>query len=229
MGFAVLVVLFGLFGESIGNVSLEMGANEYSLLHNGSIWFVRFEAGWCGACKSSRGEWDNLEHAPELPKGLAMAYIDVDKHRAMAEAFGVRSIPSYFLIAPGGVGVLPFDKQLALLRTWFADVLPPRLEEPGWRTSLWENPLGWLWLPFVYIGVGVDRLQSIWITVFGVSEKNAIYATVGSLVFLLALYVLVLYTCLGCCFSSSTNNNNKKTATAAAAAAATSAKKAKKD
>lgn len=192
--------------------ALNVGSLDYPLLSNGSTWFVRFHASWCGACKASQKEWNELAHAPELPDGLKLASVDVDQHRALAEAFDVRKIPSYYVVAPYGAGVAHFDKQLGVLRFFLEELLPPRLETEAWRTTLWSNPLSLLWMPFVYIGVGVARLQAILATIFQLSDNYAFFATALTMVFLLAMYLVILYKCLQWCFPfTSAHGSAKKT------------------
>jgi hypothetical protein len=77
------------------------GAN-HGLLREG-CWLVRFYAPWCGACANSNATWFECKELKELRFGCRFAEVNVDENVVLAEAFGVRHIPSYFVLAKQGL------------------------------------------------------------------------------------------------------------------------------
>ena len=60
---------------------------------------VDFYADWCGACQRVAPVLDNI--ARDYDSRLIVAKVDVDKHPAMAERYGVRGVPSLLLFRDG--------------------------------------------------------------------------------------------------------------------------------
>jgi thiol-disulfide isomerase/thioredoxin len=91
----VVVVVLLLLGPHYcvaNDVVIETLSNG-GLIRNGSVWFVKFHASWCGACKSIAGEWTILanEPSPAIESlNVHFASVDVDRNRALAETFGVK-------------------------------------------------------------------------------------------------------------------------------------------
>lgn len=59
---------------------------------------VDFHADWCGPCKVVRPILDRLE--PDFRGQVDFLAVDSDRNQALAQAFGVRSLPTVLLLAP---------------------------------------------------------------------------------------------------------------------------------
>ena len=86
----------------------EISGANHGLLREG-CWLVRFYAPWCGACKNSNETWFQCKELKELRFGCRFAEVDVDKNVMLAETFGVRHIPSYFVLNQEGMCRWPGD------------------------------------------------------------------------------------------------------------------------
>lgn len=60
---------------------------------------LKLGASWCGPCKVQERALAELE--PELGGRLQLAYVDIDKSPGIAARFGVKSVPSLYVIHLG--------------------------------------------------------------------------------------------------------------------------------
>lgn len=79
---------------------------------------VDFWAPWCPPCRMLKPELERL--APELAGRANVAFVNVDEHPAIAQAFGVSSVPAVFVVkgrkvVDGWVGYTPRAAVMARL------------------------------------------------------------------------------------------------------------------
>lgn len=67
----------------------------------GKLCLLDFWATWCGPCKMFTPILE--ETAADLPDDVLVGKIDVDQFPALAARFGVRSIPSIFIVRDGKI------------------------------------------------------------------------------------------------------------------------------
>lgn len=67
----------------------------------GKLCLLDFWATWCGPCKMFAPILE--ETAADLPDDVLVGKIDVDQFPALAARFGVRSIPSIFIVKDGKI------------------------------------------------------------------------------------------------------------------------------
>ena len=80
---------------------------------------VDFWASWCGPCKMLGPVIDGI--ADELSGTVLVAKVNVDENPALAQQYGVMSIPTVIAFRDGAevgrqVGLVPKDKLLGLLK-----------------------------------------------------------------------------------------------------------------
>ena len=90
---------------------------QKEVLQNEKPVILDFYADWCGPCRMLGPV---LEKIADERDDLAIVKVNVDNEPALAEAFGVTSIPAIFVIKNGevtnqGLGFMPKEKLLALL------------------------------------------------------------------------------------------------------------------
>lgn len=90
------------------------------VIENGNPILLDFWAPWCGPCRMMK---PHLEEAARQLDGVArVAQINVDEEQALAEAFGIQSIPTLVLMHNGQVvdamrGVVHADALVARIRS----------------------------------------------------------------------------------------------------------------
>jgi thioredoxin len=101
-------------------IELKTEAFKAEVIDNGSPILLDFWAPWCGPCRMMK---PHLEEAALQLDGVArVAQINVDEEQALAEAFGIKSIPTLVLMQNGQVidamrGVVPSDELVARIRS----------------------------------------------------------------------------------------------------------------
>ena len=80
---------------------------------------VDFWAPWCGPCKMLGPVIDEI--ADELDGSVVVGKVDIDEHPALAERYGVMTIPTVIVFKDGkeverSVGAVPKRKLLDLLK-----------------------------------------------------------------------------------------------------------------
>lgn len=77
-------------------------ASELKQLRNGDMpILIDFYADWCGPCQTMLPIVDEL--ADKYQGQVEIVKVNIDTQRALAHEFGVRSIPSLFLIENGEI------------------------------------------------------------------------------------------------------------------------------
>ena len=85
---------------SIDGPALDVSAAEFRQhLRNPGLVLVKFGAPWCKPCRLVDGELDRV--ATDNEGRIAVLRVDVDKEPALAERYGVSSIPRLFLLQDG--------------------------------------------------------------------------------------------------------------------------------
>ncbi len=77
-------------------VSVQIATLVVALLGAGDTVLLDFHAAWCGPCQSMKGTIAELERA-----GYPIRRVDTDRQRALADRFGVQSIPCFVLLVDG--------------------------------------------------------------------------------------------------------------------------------
>ena len=99
---------------------LILGAGNFAEVTASGIVVVDFYADWCGPCKTVE---PILKELAKQYKGKVMIYkVNIDNERALASAFGIQSIPTYFFIPVKGapqymMGALPRDTFVKVIET----------------------------------------------------------------------------------------------------------------
>jgi len=95
--------------------------NKDRFVYEGTLpCIVDFYADWCGPCKTVE---PILKELAKQYKGKVMIYkVNIDNERALASAFGIQSIPTYFFIPVKGapqymMGALPRDTFVKVIET----------------------------------------------------------------------------------------------------------------
>jgi len=64
-----------------------------------AIQIVAWGADWCPACKANKPTLERLNKTPRYD----ILFVDYDKHKAFAKKYGIKSLPSYFVVEKGKV------------------------------------------------------------------------------------------------------------------------------
>lgn len=70
--------------------------NIEAVINNGGL--LQFTASWCGPCKKQHPIVNDL-----IAEGHAIAVVDIDAHRDIAEKYDVMSVPSFLAFKDGEV------------------------------------------------------------------------------------------------------------------------------
>jgi len=107
------------------------GNFDDSVLKSAPVVLVDFWAEWCGPCKRLGPTVDAL--ATEYAGKVTVGKLNVDENPAVAQTFGVRSIPTLLVLRGGKV----VDQQIgALPQPRIAEMLEKQLEaSAGTRTA----------------------------------------------------------------------------------------------
>ena len=87
-------------------------------IEQGDLVLVDFSAEWCGPCRSLKPVLADLASRHPL---LTILEVDIERNGALADAFGVQSVPTFLLFKDGAcvdrrIGKLPFvelDRMIA--------------------------------------------------------------------------------------------------------------------
>lgn len=120
----ILSVALGLYQDMsivAKNPILELSSNTFNqeVVANRSPILIDFWAPWCGPCRMMK---PILAQAAEALAGdVRVATINVDDEPAIADAFGIRSIPTLVLVADGKVidsvnGIVPASGLVTKIR-----------------------------------------------------------------------------------------------------------------
>jgi thioredoxin 1 len=74
---------------------------EAQVLNSPVPTLVDFWAPWCPPCRMLKPELEQL--APEFAGRANIAFVNVDEHPGIAEAFGISGIPALFIVKNGKV------------------------------------------------------------------------------------------------------------------------------
>ena len=100
-------------------MALEITDNNFKeILAEGKPVVIDFWAPWCGPCKMLGPIIEQL--GDEMDGKAVIGKVDIDEEQALAERFGVMSIPTVVCLLDGveksrSVGLMPKDKLIAAL------------------------------------------------------------------------------------------------------------------
>jgi len=99
---------------------LHLGAGDFDKTIGSGKTLVDFWAGWCGPCRMVAPVIEQL--ADEFDGSVTIGKVDVDSEGALAERFGVMSIPTVIMFKDGVeterfVGVKPKELYAAACRS----------------------------------------------------------------------------------------------------------------
>jgi thiol-disulfide isomerase/thioredoxin len=149
----------------------EINSTNFGQLREG-CWLLRFYAPWCNACKMSAREWDEAKEEKVLRFGCRFAEINVDQNMALSESFGIRSIPSYFVVSRDGACRFLGSMQFSAVNFvhFFQDC---QRDASVWESGLMRDPLSLLWFSLVHVGYFVESLHAR-MTAAGLNKNQVI-------------------------------------------------------
>ena len=92
------VTLFAVLAVSVAasheNVEILTSANFEEKVGDGSLYFIKFFAPWCGHCKKLAPTWAELAKSFENKDDVVIASMDCTQHRPTCEAAGIQGFPT---------------------------------------------------------------------------------------------------------------------------------------
>lgn len=186
--------------------------NYPSLLSDSSSCkMVKFYATWCGACTKVAPEWTDAAMS-DLKERCSFVEVNVDHNRALAELFGVRSIPAFYGIANQKIVRFPVERE-----TFVRSSLVSFLDRFTQDSSLDSFPVAFWWRSFLFLSYHVEVSMSI-MTSWGLLPWQQVVVgiiamSIVGLIWGLLLFQLVtfLWPSTIKTSSSSSEKKNKKT------------------
>lgn len=90
-------------------------------LKNNNNVIVRVSAGWCGPCKKIYPLLK--ERIGNLPSNVKVVYVDYDKHRDIASALKVKSVPTFMFFLKGDPDICLVGGDAANVNKFFDKVV----------------------------------------------------------------------------------------------------------
>lgn len=105
--FAIIAgyTLFQFFSPASKPSPLLKSLNEsdfQSSVSSGTV-LVDFWAGWCGPCRSQLRILNDMAENGKIPDGVRFCLVNVDEESALADRFGIQSIPTMMVFRDGKV------------------------------------------------------------------------------------------------------------------------------
>lgn len=86
-------------GSAEGGAKVAGGnGNSVETMNQGNV-AVYFGATWCGPCRSTKPVFSQL--SKEMGSKCSLIMVDVDQHQALAQKYGIRSIPMIVVFKDG--------------------------------------------------------------------------------------------------------------------------------
>ena len=124
--------------------------------------------------------------------------MNVDDNMALSETFGVRAIPSFFVVQPQR-GLCRFETQDRFSAERFVEFFNECSSGArGWESGVWRDPLSWLWRPLVRVGYLAEDAHRL-MQRKGLSTTQEIVAASAAVMAFLLVWGSAVYAVLRCC------------------------------